>query len=812
MIVVAGPGDDPDLRIEFVNEAFVRTTGYTREEVLGQSPDLLYGPLTEQNEIDRLRRAGERREAVHSELLTYRKDGESYWTEIDIVPVTVHAGEHSHFVAVGRDISERRRDQQALRDLNTALEDRVRVRTAELDRARELAEQANRAKSAFLATMSHEIRTPMNGVIGMIDVLEQTSLRSSQVDIVKTARESAYTLLSIVDDVLDFSKIEAGEFQIDSEPMSVAAVVEGVCDTLDHIAARKGVALGLFVDPRLPERVMGDATRLRQVLLNLVDNAIKFTSRGPRPGQVDVRVVQAGPSGAPDQIEISVADNGIGMDDATLARLFQPFTQADSGTTRRFGGTGLGLSISRHLVELMGGSIDVSSAAGQGSTFKALLPLLPAPALSAIESIDGSLPELQGQLCVVLGAARGAADDLTLYLEHAGARVLRARDLASAVALLERETAGICVVVIAMAGDALEAVLTACRAVGRERVHLALRFVVIEEGRRRRPRAKAEDLVCLDGESLRRTAFLRSVALASGRILVAEKEDTAFGVETVPLPDLDAGVPGKSILVAEDNEINQKVLRRQLALLGINADIVANGREALERWRAIDYSLLITDLHMPQMDGYELTAAIRAAEAGQRRIPIVAVTANAVKGEARRCHEVGMDDYMTKPVQLSALKALLMRWLTPADVAPDRLEPNESVVAPSDGHAQSGSMAADLTVLADLVGEDADQIAEVLNLFQTTSEQLREQIRGGISSGRLKVVADAAHQLKSNARSIGASAFGDTCAAIEQMADDGNADGVRDGFALFEAELAVLSRYLESVDPSAGYGGNGRRQ
>jgi PAS domain S-box-containing protein len=805
LIAVAGRDGEPAVRIEFVNDAFVRATGHARADVLGKSPKLLCGPRTDRSEIERLRGAGERREPVHSELQVYRKDGQAYWIEVDMVPIVMHAEEHSHWVVVGRDITERRRDQQALRELNAELEGRVSARTAELDMARDLAEQANRAKSSFLATMSHEIRTPMNGVIGMIDVLEQTSLRPSQLEIVRTARESAYALLGIVDDVLDFSKIEAGQFQIDREPMNVTSVVEGMCDALDHLAASKGVALGLFVDPRLPERIMGDAARLRQVLMNLVGNAIKFSSGPGRAGRVAVRALPDRSGPQPALLEISVVDNGIGMDDATLERLFVPFTQADAGTTRRFGGTGLGLSISHRLVEMMGGSIAVRSVAGQGTTFTVQLPLWPAPTPTADAAPD-RWPGLQHQRCLVLGASGGPADDLAVYLECVGAQVQRPADLHTAAALLAQGPPGSCVAVLADASDPLEAMLAACREAGRAQQGLTLRFVVIEHGRRRKPRVKAPDLVSLDGESLHRGAFLRAVALASGSISLPEAQDTSLDTSPVPLGALEAGAAGRPILVAEDNEINQKVLRRQLALLGFQADIAGNGREALERWRGADYALLITDLHMPSMDGYELAAAIRAEEAGERHMPIVALTANAVKGEARRCLEIGMDDYMTKPVQLSALKTLLLRWLTPAVAVPDAFEARSAGSA-GDRQTRGETAPADLKVLAALIGDDAGEIAEVLALFQTISEQLRNQIRQGVASGSLRVVADAAHTLKSNARAIGALVFGQTCEDIEQEAEAANADGLREMIARFEAELASLREYLRSVDPAAGEAG-----
>ncbi|MBA3589457.1 MAG: PAS domain-containing protein, partial [Methylibium sp.] len=446
-------------RIVFVNDAFIRVTGHAREDVLGRSPQLLSGPLTDREELAHIQAAVDRREPMHAELLEYHKSGRTHWIELDITPIGVKGDDCTHFVFVKRDISERRRNQDALRELNASLEGRVRHRTQELEAAREWAEQANRAKSAFLATMSHEIRTPMNGVVGMIDVLEQSQLRPSQLDMVKTVRESAYALLAIVDDVLDFSKIEAGQFAIDHEPMDVTAVVEGVCDALARVAEARGVGLRLYTDPTLPEEVLGDDARLRQVLINLLGNAIKFSGGRDHPGVVSVRALRVSGGEGPDSLALGVADNGIGMDAATLSRLFSPFTQADASTTRRFGGTGLGLSISHRLVDLMNGRIEVASEPGRGSTFTVRLPIQP---LAERQADAPAVSPLAGLPCLLLGRESGPAADLGSYLKHARAAVQGVQSLPQALAWLHRAPSGRTVIVVAEPGEGVGTVLAAC--------------------------------------------------------------------------------------------------------------------------------------------------------------------------------------------------------------------------------------------------------------------------------------------------------------------------------------------------------------
>ena len=785
IITEPAPGQLYGGRIVFVNDAFVRLTGYSREEVMGRSPAILDGPLTDAVELDRIRTAIDRFEPVHAELMRYAKNGQQYSVEVDITPVAATAEGFTHFVSVIRDISERRRNEQALREMNAGLEDRVRHRTLELERARELAEQANRAKSAFLATMSHEIRTPMNGVIGMIEVLEESRLRPDQRDMVKTVRESAHALLTIVDDVLDFSKIEAGQFMIDHVPMDVGAVVEGVGDALRQLSENMGVGLRLYVDPRLPSPMLGDAGRLRQVLMNLVGNAIKFSSGQARPGSVSLRAQRVAGAAGDDTLVLEVKDNGVGMDTGTLAQLFTPFSQADASTTRRFGGTGLGLSISHRLVALMGGDISVSSAVDHGSTFTVRLPV------GDVSDVDPVAQPLAGLPCVVLGAAELAAD-LAAYLTHAGCAVECAPTLAEALASLQGVAPGRCVVVVANPREGNEPVLEACRAVALRCPGVVLAFVVIKAGRRRRPRRQKLDQVDLDVDGLHRATFLRGVALAA-RLDTAEEATegpTAIDPPAVPsVPERESDA-SPLILVAEDNEVNQQVLTRQLALLGYRAEMVGDGVEALARWRCGGHALLLTDLHMPNMDGYMLAAAVRAEEGEGSRLPILALTANALRDEEQRCREAGMDAYLTKPVRLAQLKLAIEAWLLPTPTRPS--------VTVVEHAACSVSPPVDLGVLADLLDQDLQVLQEVLTAFRTSTTAAALTMAKAHADGVVQVMSDVAHKLKSAARAVGAARLGQICADIEAAATGMPHAGALDPLmADFESEMRAVHCFLD---------------
>ncbi len=752
--------------IQSANLAVEKVLGFGVAEVLGRNVSMLMPEPhrgAHDGYLERYHHTGQAHIiGIGREVEGLHKNGTRIAMELSVNEYFVHG--QRFFTGILRDIRER-----------------VRI-MKDLEQARLDAEQASRAKSAFLAAMSHEIRTPMNGVVGMIDVLQQTSLKGYQVEIVDTIRDSAYALLAIIEDILDFSKIEAGKLELEQAAMSVSAVVEQVCSMMDHLATKKGVEFRLFTDPAIPEQVLGDALRLRQVLINLVNNAIKFSSGEQRTGQVSLRVRLAGRSADGVTLEMEVSDNGIGMDDATLARLFSSFSQADVSTTRRFGGTGLGLAISSQLVQLMGGTILVQSVPGQGSTFTVRLPFLALPASSDALQVPS---QVAGLSCLVVGSAPGLADDLAAYLQHGGAVVERAPDLALARERSSACPAGLSVWLIdAGAAAPSEEQL---RAAAAARPDQDVRFVLIGRGYRRQPRAVAPDLVVVDGNVLQRQTLFRAVAIAVGRAPAeAETElETAVQAEapagrsaaTVGAPAHEqARRQGRLILVAEDNETNQLVIEQQLGLLGYAVDMADDGRAALARWRSGDYAMLLTDLHMPEMDGYQLAAAIRTEEKGLRHTPIVALSANALAGEAERCLEVGMDDYLSKPTPLEKLKATLNKWL-PIAAAP----------------------ALDLGVLKGLVGDDVLRIDKFLRSFQTSSARIAADLRAACQGGQAGAAGAAAHKLKSSARAVGALALGELCEAMEQAGMAGDQPTLVALLPGFEQEMVAVAAFLDSL-------------
>ncbi|WP_342358590.1 PAS-domain containing protein [Terrarubrum flagellatum] len=686
------------------------------------------------------------------------------------VQMTRQRSANGNTVAILVDITEMKNREIELDRLVVALE----AARDTADKARADAEAANQAKSTFLATMSHEIRTPMNGVLGMLEVIEHGDLAERQRTQVKLARSSATSLLNIIDDVLDFSKIEAGRLELEKVDVDLLSLVEGVAETMTEGARRKGLSLYAEVDPLLPEKIVGDPTRLRQILFNLVGNGIKFTEAG------SVSIVAESIARDGDAfMRLTVGDTGIGMTGEQRDRLFTPFEQADATTTRRFGGTGLGLSIVARLVNLMGGTVTAQSAPGHGSVFIVEIPIVSAAKQSARPQV------LAGLSIAVAMADTDAAKRLAGHLSQRGASVeILSADLDSG------HSAN-----MGLACDMLVAERAAWSAPGAiDRRRGPARHIFLdgwdakpgdETSRSVGMPWRVESIVAaaasLDGRSFKASAsaaFDTSGRWARGAEEVGSDAPgspagRAKANGAAPRADRAATAKpsGAEILIVDDHPVNREVIRRQLELLGHATDEADNGSTAFALWQGGRHRLVITDCHMPVLDGFGLTAAIRAAEeGGAHRTPIVALTANALAGESDRCLAAGMDDYLAKPVPLDKLRATIDRWLERAG-AGDQAKMNDA--------ADKSEAALDRSVLADLFGDDDATIARLIGTFVETTRASLSDIDHAFGDGNSSTIAEIAHRMKGSARMVGAQKLAQVAESIEKAAKAGDVAAAR---------------------------------
>jgi two-component system sensor histidine kinase/response regulator len=804
--------ESPDLTITSWNAAAERLLGYSASEVIGRSAALLV-PLDRRGElVDRLHRFEKSAKWERVETVRLRKDGTLVEIAMTASPINDSQGRLTAISITGHDISSRRRME------------------GELTSARDTALEAARLKSEFLANMSHEIRTPLNSIIGMTGLLLDSTLNAEQQEYANDVRESGETLLTLINEILDFSKIAAGKMVFEDLNFELRGAVEGAVEVVIDQARRKGLEITVSIDSDAPHMLHGDPARLRQVLLNLLANAIKFTERG----EIGVAVSKLSENPREAVLRFEVRDTGIGIPESKRHLLFQPFTQLDASTNRHFGGTGLGLSIAREIVARMDGSIAVTSTEGAGSTFWFTAKFG--------KQVDTSVPasemltSLAGQRALVVDDNPNSRKILSGELESWGMEVRTAENAAQAIDLMRAAAASdrFSIAVIDVMMPEVDGIELARMMAGDPVLNGTRTLLISSAGSRSEFSARLRGITI--GGWLMKPVPQSSLYDAMVKLMLAAHDNQAAGTQAAKAQAArntahaePAPVRRKlKVLVAEDNPLNQKVARLQLRKLGIEADCVANGREAVSAAARLPYDVVLMDCQMPEMDGYEATRAIRRLERDGKRTRIIAMTAHALEGDRQKCIDAGMDGYISKPVDLSLLEKALGEPTAaaarpdaasngtarrpaeipapvvpePAPAQPARTEQKQPprpvalrIAAPEKQDGGDGVL--DAQAIAELRAE-GDGLLD--GLIEMLLEQLPEALKA-LSEAAARQDTDAvafqAHRLKGSVINFGAHAMSLLCQSVEMAAKAGDLAQTESLLDSLKTEAERLRRALQ---------------
>jgi PAS domain S-box-containing protein len=777
-----------DGRLLECNSAFASVFGYESCEECMRYPITAHYDLPESRQplIARLR---EDKRILGHESRFHRKDGSSVWVLVNAI---LREGQDGDFGVSGvREVID-----ATLIDITARREGEEAVR-----RAMEASEAANRAKSEFLANMSHEIRTPMNGIIGMIELILGTDLTVEQREYVDTAGVSADLLLRLINDILDLSKIEAGRLELGSIRFDLRQELDETVRGFATSAHRKGLEMALHVAPGIPPAFQGDPARLRQVLMNLIDNAVKFTAAG----EVVVRVREEGNDGQKVVLHFTVTDTGIGIPAEEKEKIFAAFTQADSSTTRRFGGTGLGLTISSHLVALMVGAIWVESELGVGSTFHVTLPLSIRPA-SAVSVPPLTLEKLRGMAVLVVddNATNRRILEEVLNLWEMRPTVVDGGE--AALRALERASAD---------HDPFQMILLDSQMPGMSGFEVALR--VKENHGLAATTIMMISSVEQQGDALRcqeigvaayltkpvRQAVLLEAILGALRAVTPVTPVTQASPKAAPQPvsppQPSVSPRARRVLLAEDNPVNQRLVVKILEKQGFQVVLAQNGREAVAASEREGFDVVLMDVQMPEMDGFEATAEIRRRERETgSHLPIIALTAHALKGDREACLEAGMDSYMTKPIRARDLLDLILELIPPLPqfVQPDQpVQPGQLIGATPAAGEQAFDRAA---LLARLDGDRA-LLAELVDLFRVEAPRMVAELRRSLAADDAGGLESAAGVMAVSLGTFGARAAVEAAGDLEVMGREGSLTGGPARLADLERELGRLETGLAEL-------------
>ena len=752
----------PDGRWLRVNRALCKIVGYCEAELLATNFQSITHPNDLEEDLNNVRKMlASEIDSYEMEKRYIHKDGQPVWVQLNVSLVRDTEGQPVHFISQIQDITERKRQASELAD------------------ARDVALESARLKAEFLANMSHEIRTPMNGIIGMTGLLLDSPLNAEQHEFVDTIRTCGDTLLTLINDILDLSKIEAGKLSFETIDLDLRSAVESAVELVAERAQSKRLELVSLVHQDVLTSLRGDPGRLRQVLMNLISNAIKFTERG----EVVVRAVRNAETDTDVTIRFTIQDTGIGITEEGCRRLFQAFSQADGSTTRKYGGTGLGLAISKRLVEMMDGEIGVDSTPGVGSTFWFTARFEKQPNAPVRDS--KRTHDLHGVRVLVVDDNATNRRIVRLQLKSWGIASDEASSAEEALVLLRSEHAAsrpFDLAVLDMQMPTTDGVQLA-RDIKADPTLANTRLVMMTslgKGEHDAAIKEAGILICLTKPVKQSKLF---DALAT---VMSKSDDDLLDMATTNASDPSTSVSPSSsrgsarILVAEDNPVNQKVILRQLAKMGYAADAVGNGLEVLQALTRIPYDLVLMDCQMPEMDGYAATAELRCRPDNSGRIPIIALTAHAMEGDREKCFAAGMDDYISKPVNVEELQTKLKHWLSRKPSAPRAA----ATPVPTDDPV-------DMQLLRNVADGDTEFMNELVELYFTDASNRMAALRNAVTNGAISDVEQIAHTLAGSSVASGMRAVAPPLRKLEQMARAGQ---LVEATALVEEATAQLAR------------------